>query len=47
MSDLPPAARRYVETIGAAVGLPICLIGVGPASAETIVLEDPFGVLSA
>jgi adenylosuccinate synthase len=47
IGDLPAAARRYVETISAAVGLPVCLIGVGSASEETIVVEDPFGVLPA
>ena len=29
VSELPPAARAYVELIEARLGVPVCLIGTG------------------
>ncbi len=37
--DLPAAARRYVDRISKLVGVPICLVGVGPRRDQTIVLD--------
>ncbi|HLL21984.1 MAG TPA: adenylosuccinate synthase [Kofleriaceae bacterium] len=42
VTDLPPTARAYVETIAKLAGVPFCLISVGPDRAETIRLTDPF-----
>ncbi len=42
VADIPPAARRYVETIERMAGVPFCLISVGPDRAQTIRLRDPF-----
>ena len=36
LSDLPPAARRYVDAISGAVGLPVSLVSVGPDRDQTI-----------
>jgi adenylosuccinate synthase len=43
ISDLPPTARAYVETISRMAGVPFCLVSIGPDRAETIRLSDPFG----
>jgi adenylosuccinate synthase len=43
VSDLPPSARSYVETIERMAGVPFCLISVGADRMETIRLHDPFG----
>ena len=40
--DLPDAARRYVERVGALAGVPVQLISVGPGRDETIVRQSPF-----
>lgn len=37
LERLPGAARRYVERIGQAIGLPVCLISVGPARDQVVV----------
>ncbi|CAN5132658.1 adenylosuccinate synthase [soil metagenome] len=42
VSDLPAAARAYVDTIERMAGVPFCLVSVGPDRAETIRLHDPF-----
>jgi len=42
ITDLPPTARSYVETIQRMAGVPFCLISVGPDRAQTIRLTDPF-----
>jgi adenylosuccinate synthase len=36
MSDLPPAARAYLEFIGEYVGVPVALVGVGQGRDQTI-----------
>ena len=38
--DLPEAARDYVRLIAKSVGVPVKLIGVGPAREQTIILDD-------
>ena len=42
LSDLPPAARRYLERIEKDAGTPAFLVSVGSRRDETIVLRDPF-----
>jgi adenylosuccinate synthase len=42
VTDLPNAARSYVETIERMAGVPFCLVSVGPDRSETIRLHDPF-----
>lgn len=42
-SDLPAAARRYVERVEELVGVPVELISIGPNRDETIARSDPFG----
>ncbi|HUJ60697.1 MAG TPA: adenylosuccinate synthase [Kofleriaceae bacterium] len=42
VTDLPAAARSYVETIERLAGVPFCLVSVGPDRSETIRLHDPF-----
>jgi adenylosuccinate synthase len=44
LSELPQAARRYVERIEREMGCPIVLVSVGSRRDETIVLKDPFAV---
>ena len=39
---LPVAARRYLRRIEELAGVPLALVSVGPARAETIVLRNPF-----
>lgn len=36
LSDLPPAARRFVDAISGAVGLPVSIVSVGPDRDQTI-----------
>jgi adenylosuccinate synthase len=43
ISELPPTARAYVETISGLAGVPFCLVSIGPDRNETIRLTDPFG----
>ncbi|MYF29585.1 MAG: adenylosuccinate synthase, partial [Gammaproteobacteria bacterium] len=42
LTELPDAARAYIERIEEAVGAPIAVISTGPDREETIVLEDLF-----
>jgi adenylosuccinate synthase len=42
ITDLPPTARAYVETIAKMAGVPFCLVSVGPDRSQTIRLLDPF-----
>lgn len=42
MSDLPAAARDYLECIEQKVGIPIDIISTGPDRNETIILRHPF-----
>ncbi len=42
VTDLPPTARSFVETIQRLAGVPFCLISVGPDRVQTIRLTDPF-----
>jgi adenylosuccinate synthase len=39
MSDLPSAARRYVDRIGELAGLPVSVVSIGPDRAQTIMLR--------
>jgi adenylosuccinate synthase len=41
-SDLPPKAKKYIETIEEMVGVPVSIISVGPGREETIVLRKVF-----
>jgi adenylosuccinate synthase len=42
MSDLPQAARRYIQLMEDLLERPAALVSVGPERAETIVLHDYF-----
>ena len=42
LTELPDAARAYIERIEEAVGAPIAVISTGPDREETIVLEELF-----
>jgi adenylosuccinate synthase len=42
LSDLPEAARRYVDRIEREAGCPAVLVSVGSRRDETIALRDPF-----
>ena len=42
-SELPAAARRFVDRIEELTGIPVVLLSVGPGREETIVRENPFG----
>jgi adenylosuccinate synthase len=44
MSDLPAAARTYLEFVEKQAECPYILVSVGPARDETIVLRDPFAL---
>ena len=41
-SELPAAARRFVDRIEELTGIPVVLLSVGPGREETIVRENPF-----
>ena len=43
-SDLPPAARDYLRFVADFVGVPVALIGVGPARDEVIWTEAAAGM---
>jgi len=47
MRDLPRNARAYVEFVEQKAGCPIELVSVGAGREETILLTDPFPVLSS
>ena len=36
LTDLPAAARRYVDRLGEHLGLPVSVVSVGPDRAQTI-----------
>jgi len=38
LTDLPAAARRYIDRVGELVGLPVSVVSVGPDRAQTIVV---------
>jgi adenylosuccinate synthase len=38
LADLPPGARRYVDSISELMGLPVKFISIGPDRAQTILL---------
>jgi adenylosuccinate synthase len=38
LTDLPPAARRYIDRIHELVGLPVSVVSVGPDRAQTILV---------
>ena len=42
LEQLPEAARGYLNFVQEQVGIPICLVGVGPRRDETILLKRPF-----
>ena len=42
ITDLPPTAQAFVETIAKMAGVPFCLVSVGPDRSQTIRLRDPF-----
>lgn len=44
MTDLPAAARTYVDFIEKDAECPVILVSVGPGRDETIVLRDPFAM---
>ncbi|HET6479555.1 MAG TPA: adenylosuccinate synthetase, partial [Actinoplanes sp.] len=43
LDELPAAARTYVRAIEEAVGIPLCLVSVGPERGHTIELRAAFG----
>jgi len=42
LSDLPEAARQYIQRIERDAGCPIVLVSIGSRRDETIALKDPF-----
>ena len=42
LSDLPKAARAYIDAITDHLNIPVCLVSVGPGRRETVVLARPF-----
>ena len=42
LEQLPANARKYVDRISEAMGLPLFMVSVGPGREETILLADPF-----
>lgn len=41
-NDLPINARKYVERLEELIGVPICIVSVGPERSQTIVIDDKF-----
>jgi adenylosuccinate synthase len=39
MSDLPAAARRYIDRLSEVIGLPVAIVSVGPDRAQTMFTE--------
>jgi len=39
LTDLPAAARRYIDRVGELVGLPVSVVSVGPDRAQTILVK--------
>jgi adenylosuccinate synthase len=44
LADLPREARAYIEAVESLVGVPFCLISVGPNRDDTIELSDVFSM---
>jgi adenylosuccinate synthase len=42
LTELPAAARRYLERISELSGVKLAMVGVGAAREATIVIENPF-----
>jgi adenylosuccinate synthase len=42
LADLPDEATAYVRRIEDFVGVPVCLLSVGPDREETMEVRDPF-----
>jgi adenylosuccinate synthase len=42
-TELPAAARSYLQRLSELARVPLLLVSVGPARAETILLDNPFG----
>lgn len=42
LEDLPAAARKYLERISDALGIPVVMVSVGPDRQQTIIIEDVF-----
>ncbi len=42
MSDLPQAARRYLDRVSNLTGVPLGFVSVGAERGETIILQNPF-----
>ncbi len=42
-TDLPAAARSYLQRLSELAQVPLQLVSVGPARSETILLDNPFG----
>jgi adenylosuccinate synthase len=40
LTDLPPAARRYVDRVAELMGLPVTIVSVGPDREQTIMGQD-------
>jgi len=39
LADLPDAARNYVEFLSAQIGVPVCLVGVGPGREQFVAFQ--------
>ncbi len=42
LDDLPAAARNYLDAMAELIGCPICIVSIGPARDQTIIVDDPF-----
>lgn len=42
LDELPENARRYIEKLETAIGVPIKIVSIGPERSQTIVVEDIF-----
>jgi adenylosuccinate synthase len=40
--ELPAGARAYLERVSELVGVPVCLVSVGPGREEDLEITDPF-----
>ena len=38
-SDLPAAARRYIDRLSELVGLPVSIVSVGPGREQTVMMK--------
>ena len=39
VSDLPAAARRYIDRLAELISLPVAIVSVGPDRAQTILVQ--------